>query len=205
VRAKKFDGDRVVVARGLRCQGAKAPGRLGCSGADVTSVLARSVWTVWDRGRTDGPQVRSRSAADPSGDRSTRGGRGLGGAVGRRLGRPGPEAWALNGGFARHAHKAVVQVAPWVVLAQREQRREGGADVQARRVDAVEGADQDGPVRVRGQPHVQLPAQVLPTGVPGLLLLLLGRVESLSRCGLDVLSLGGRRLHLRGGCGRPGG
>ncbi len=54
MRAKKFGGDRVIVARGLRCHGAKAPGRLGCSGADVTSVLARSVGTVWDRGRTAG-------------------------------------------------------------------------------------------------------------------------------------------------------
>jgi len=51
VQAKKFGGDRVVVARGLRCHGEKASGRLG---ADVTSVLARSVWTVWDRGRTAG-------------------------------------------------------------------------------------------------------------------------------------------------------
>ena len=49
--AKKFGRDRVNVARGPRCPGAKAPGRLG---ADVMSVLARSVWTVRDWGRTAG-------------------------------------------------------------------------------------------------------------------------------------------------------
>jgi len=75
------------------------------------------------------------------------------------------------------AHESVVQVAAGVVVGQWEQRREGRVDIPAGVVDPVQGADQIRPVGVLGQARVELPAQLLPAGVPALL------VPSVRVCG----------------------